>query len=103
MDPLKEQQLDKLNRLTFHAVTLVYSFIDKENKEHEEPQYIKIMAGDTLIAVADGIGLRKSEKALALVPLEMKPKVEMDLKRLELVYSDAVSFATYYPEDGHSH
>lgn len=103
MEPLKEQHLDKLNRLTFHAITLAYVFTDKENKVYDEPQYIRIFAGDTLIAVADGAGLRKSEKALALVPLEIKPKVDMDLKKLDLVYSDVVSFASYYPEEGHVH
>ncbi len=100
MIPLKEQQLEKLRRLTFQEIKLVFSFKDKENLQ--EPEYIKIYADDILIAVANGDGLKKSEKALNLIPLEIKPKVELDLKKLEMIYSDAVSFATYHPEE-HEH
>lgn len=101
MIPLKEQQLEKLRRLTFQEIKLVFNFKDKENLQ--EPEYIKVYVGNILIAVADGDGLKKSEKALSLVPLETKSKVEIDLKKLEIIYSDAVSFATYYPEDDHAH
>lgn len=101
MNPLKEEQLEKLRRLTFQAIKLVFNFKDKENLE--QPQYIKIFANEILVAIADGDGLKKSEKALALVPLETKPKVDLDLKKFEMIYSDAVSFATYYPEGDHAH
>ncbi len=97
MEQLKEEQLEKLRRLTFQAIKLVFNFKDKENLE--QPLYIKIFVDDILIAIAHGEGLRKSEKALKLVPLEIKSRVELDLKKFEMIYSDAVSFATYYPKD----
>ncbi len=100
MEPLQEAQLEKLSRLTFQVIKLVFYFKDKEM---EQPEHIRVFVDDTIVAVADGAGLKKSTRALSLVPLDIKPKLDMDIKKLEMIYSDAVSFATYYPEEGHGH
>ena len=101
IEPLTQKQLDKLSRLTFVVIRLVFFFKDDDLKH--QPEHVRIFVGDTIVAVANGKELRKSERALTNVPLEIKPKVEMDLKKLEMIYSDSVSFATYYPQESHAH